>query len=213
VALFGLSRCNAACAQADGRSRGYGAGYHAGNIYATGHVYALYLPIARLSLCDGSPACLSNSPVPLTRGRMGSFSFGTKHMDGSYSDHAGVKTPNHHDSADTALTSLHATGSDGYNGMDLFISKMSEAGVPSPTVLAADVAPHSKEVDGQTSTRSYGWMAGVAGFPGATNDDTIAAIACHVGDLTVPMADGTNKVIENPKFTSFDYNGISPLLT
>jgi hypothetical protein len=163
--------------QADGQSRGYGATYHAGNVYAAGHA-------------------LKN------------FSFGTKHMDGTYNDHAGASTPNHHDTTDTVLTS-HNTGwaSSPRVGMHMIISKTSEAGVPSPQVFAADLIPHGKEVDGKTSTRVYGWMQGVAGFPGAANDHKIAAIASHCGDLSVPLADGTNELLENPKFSSWDYNG------
>ena len=80
-------------------------------------------------------------------------------MDGTYNDHAGDSTPNHHDTTDTVLTS-HNTGwaSSPRVGMHMIISKTSEAGVPSPQVFAADLIPHGKEVDGKTSTRVYGWM-------------------------------------------------------
>jgi hypothetical protein len=166
--------------QGEGRSRMYGGTYHIGNIYGSGFA-------------------------------MGNLSFGTKHMDGTYSDHAGVSTAEHHDAADTVLTSFHAASNHptSYSGMDLIISKTSEAGVPSPVVFAADVSPHSKEVDGATVTgRTYVSSTAVVGFPDATNDHVLAAAVSSVGDLNVPMADGTTKVLENPKTDSYDYNGV-----
>ena len=151
-----------------------------------------------------SPVCHSRLPK-----RMGNFSFGTKHMDGSYSNHAGVSTPDHHDAADAVLTSFHVTGSDGYAGMDLVISKISEAGVPSPVFFAADASPHSKVVDDETVTgRSYISGSAVIGFPDATNDHVVAAVVSVAGDLTVPIVGGTNKVLENTKTDGYDYNGI-----
>lgn len=162
-------------------------------------------------LSPGSAACLSLTCLSLRLScvRLGDFSFGTKKMDGTYSDHAGVSTANHHDTIDTVVPS-HKTGwaASPRVGMHMFISKTSDAGVPSPEVFTADLTPHGKEVDGKTSDRVYGWMQGVAGFPGAGNDHKIAAIASHCGDLSVPLADGTKELLENPKFSSWDYNGI-----
>ena len=147
-------------------------------------------------------------------GRLKNFSFGTKQKDGTYSDHAGVSTSNHHDTHETVLTS-HNTGwaKDPRVGMHMIISKTSEFGVPSPDFFAADLIPHGKEVDGKMSDRVYGWMQGVAGFDSnavAGDNPYIAAIASHCGDLSVPMAEGENKLLENPKFSSWDYNGIVP---
>ena len=76
-------------------------------------------------------------------------------MDGSYADHAGVKTADHHDTVDTVLTSLHEThacwgGCATY--VDLVVTKMSEAGVPSPVMFHAYLVAHQKEVDGKNST-------------------------------------------------------------
>ena len=115
-------------------------------------------------------------------------------MDGTYSDHAGVRTAGHHDTHDT-VTNQHFTGSGkDRTGMDLTITKVSEAGVP--------------DADGKMLARTYGWMQAVAGFSGTPN--VVAAVGCAVGDLTVPMNDGTNKMIPNSKFVSYDYNGMVP---
>ena len=140
-------------------------------------------------------------------GRLGNFSFGTKHVDGTYSDHAGVRTAGHHDTHDT-VTNQHFTGSGkDRTGMDLTITKVSEAGVPDAVVFAADLVPHGMpDADGKMSARTYGWMQAVAGFSGTPN--VVAAVGCAVGDLTVQMNDGTNKMIPNSKFVSYDYNGI-----
>ena len=142
-------------------------------------------------------------------GRLGNFSFATKHVDGTYSDHAGVQTANHDDTHDT-VTDRHFTGSGaGRVGMDLTITKVSEAGIPSAVVFAADAVPHpTAGADGKTSTRVYGQFTAVAGFTGDTNVHVVAAVGQHVGDLTVPMNDGTFKKFPNSKFVSYDYNGI-----
>ena len=141
-------------------------------------------------------------------GRLGNFSFATKHVDGTYSDHAGVRTADHHDTFDT-VTNHHFTGSgESRVGMDLTISKVSAAGVPDPVVFAADLVPHGKPVDNETSTRTYGYMTGIASFAASGLDEpVVVAVGSYVGDLTVPMADG-DKMFPNPKFQSWDYNGI-----
>ena len=143
-------------------------------------------------------------------GRLGNFSFATKHVDGTYSDHAGVRTADHHDTFDT-VTNHHFTGSgESRVGMDLTISKVSAAGVPDPVVFAADLVPHGKPVDNETSTRTYGYMTGIASFAASGLDEpVVVAVGSYVGDLTVPMAGGAdNKMFPNPKFQSWDYNGI-----
>lgn len=160
-----------------------------------------YLPIllAHLSLALG----------PLYCGRLGNFSFATKHVDGTYSDHAGVRTADHHDTFD-AVTNHHFTGSgESRVGMDLTISKVSAAGVPDAVVFAADLVPHGKPVDNETSTRTYGYMTGIASFAASGLDEpVVVAVGSYVGDLTVPMADGADLMFPNPKFQSWDYNGI-----
>ena len=144
----------------------------------------------RLSL---SLACMHLTRLSLTRawavncGRLGNFSFATKHVDGTYSDHAGVRTADHHDTFDT-VTKHHFTGS-GENrvGMDLTISKVSAAGVPDAVVFAADLVPHGKPVDNETSTRTYGYMTGIASFAASGLDEpVVVAVGSYVGDLTVP---------------------------
>ena len=159
-------------------------------------LHASYLPI-------------SHSRLGRDCGRLGNFSFATKHVDGTYSDHAGVRTADHHDTFDT-VTNHHFTGS-GENrvGMDLTISKVSAAGVPDAVVFAADLVPHGKPVDNETSTRTYGYMTGIASFAASGLDEpVVVAVGSYVGDLSVPMNDGTDKKFPNPKFQSWDYNGI-----
>ena len=142
-------------------------------------------------------------------GRLGNFSFATKHVDGTYSDHAGVRTANHHDAPDDVLD-YHFTGSgESRVGMDLTISKVSAAGLPDAVVFAADLVPHGKEVDNEKSTRTYGYMTGIASFAASGLDEpVVVAVGSYVGDLSVPMNDGTDKKFPNPKFQSWDYNGI-----
>ena len=140
-------------------------------------------------------------------GRLGNFSFATKHVDGFYTNHAGVRTANHHDTLANVLD-YHYTGSaDGSRvGMDFTITKITEAGVPEAVVFAADLVPHGELVDNKKSTRVYGYMTGIAGF--AASAPVVVAVGSYVGDLTVPMNDGLDKKLANPKFSSWDYNGI-----
>ena len=182
--------------------------------YAVPKVLLQCMPMSyfRLPL---SLACMHLTRLSLTRdwavncGRLGNFSFATKHVDGTYSDHAGVRTADHHDTFDT-VTNHHFTGSgESRVGMDLTISKVSAAGLPDAVVFAADLVPHGKEVDNETSTRTYGYMTGIASFAASGLDQpVVVAVGSYVGDLTVPMAVGPDKMFPNPKFQSWDYNGI-----
>jgi hypothetical protein len=152
------------------------------------------------------------SPVPHSRlsrdfcaVRLGNFSFATKHVDGNYHV-VGKSTADHHDTHDTVINH-HFTNSGGNRvGMDLTIVKVSEAGEPDAIVFAADLVPHGQLVDNKTSVRTYGYMSGIASFPAIPG--VVAAVGSYVGDLTVPMANGNNKMFANPKFSSWDYNGI-----
>ena len=170
-------------------------------------------------MAHAPPTSHSRLSRELYCGRLGNFSFATKHIDGT-SDHAGVRTANHHDTLNNVLDH-HFTGSGGgnrdRNGMDLTITKIIESsGVPDAVIFAADVVPHPTPTlaDGTMSTslyRAYGKLSAVAGYPDGYQ--VVVAVGQHAGDLTVPMNDGTSLMIPNPKFDESDYNGNCLMLT
>ena len=128
---------------------------------------------------------------------MGNLSFTTNTAYDTYSDHAG-QTATHDTHPDVTIHRFTGVANHWNRaGMDLTITKLSEAGVPSSHIFAADLVPH------EGSDRTYGWMSAVAGFAGVA--DHIAADGNHVGDLHVPTT-ASSVTFLNTKFDGWNYS-------
>ena len=137
------------------------------------------------------------------------MSFHTQHEDGYYRDHAGANNiadvhtdvTVHHETKSFATSDYSQFSHDGTSthGMDAVIYQVTEDGTP-VKVFGVD----STSADGLTNKSSvngdkggYAEFFGIDAFRDVANSGMVAAGGAYFGKLTVPMSDGSDKVLVN----------------
>jgi len=187
-------------AQGIGLSEPHGVSYFNGTIFIVG--YACALPPR-----TGVVHHLSPRLSPFIR--MGNMSFHTQHEDGYYRDHAGenniadvhTDVTVHHETKSFATSDYSQFSHDGTSthGMDAVIYQVTEAGTPVKVFgvdsTSADGLTNKSSVNGDAG--GYAEFFGIDAFRDVANSGMVAAGGAYFGKLTVPMSDGSDKVLVN----------------
>ena len=140
---------------------------------------------------------------------MGNMSFHTQHEDGYYRDHAGANNiadvhtdvTVHHETKSFATSDYSQFSHDGTSthGMDAVIYQVTEAGTPVKVFgvdsTSADGLTNKSSVNGDRG--AYAEFFGIDAFRDVANSGMVAAGGAYFGKLTVPMSDGSDKVLVN----------------
>ena len=187
-------------AQGIGLSEPHGVSYFNGNIFIVG--YACALP-PRTGVVHHLSPRLSRFI------RLGNMSFHTQHEDGYYRDHMGqnniadvhTDVTVHHETKSFATSDYSQFSHDGTSthGMDAVIYQVTEAGTPVKVFgvdsMSADGLTNKSSVNGDRG--AYAEFFGIDAFRDVANSGMVAAGGAYFGKLTVPMSDGSDKVLVN----------------
>jgi hypothetical protein len=162
----------------------------------------------------GYAVAYSNGNLYVGGESKGSLSFGSKHTDGTYSDHEGTGATHdthtdvtiHHETGSFVATGGSSNGDAASSqlGQDATVYKISEAGVPLK-VFGADTLASDGSTDGTSENGKYGgwsYFYGLDAFD--AEPDVVAGVGMYRGALKFPMADNSDKTLLNQKYMSKD---------